>query len=444
MTDFNGLPALLQGAGPIALDEDGRHWQGPELLASASALSGQLRAGQSWLLSAAHPLHFASGLLACWFAGAVPVLPPNGQGGTLNALLADCQGLIGDAVEGFSGRRLAPWCQGGLVAELPRLSGGELVLYTSGSTGEPKAIRKRLGQLAAEVAALEACFGQQLGDALVLSTVSHQHIYGLLFRLLWPLCAGRMLHCQQHAYPEHLAAAARGREVVLISSPAHLERLPEAAVMAPLAEGLRAVFSSGGPLSLEGARQAAAKLGQAPVEVLGSSETGGVAWRRQAISELWQPLPGVQAQAAQDGTLVVVSPFAGGEPQAMGDRVAFEADGRFRLLGRKDRIVKLEQKRLSLDAMERQLMSHPLVERAALVLLAGQRQQLGAVLVLTPKGRDWLAGHGRRALGLLLREALAGHYDRVVLPRKWRVLAEMPVNSQGKTTQASLKALFEQ
>ncbi|PSD47026.1 hypothetical protein C7E25_24925, partial [Stenotrophomonas maltophilia] len=25
-------------------------------------------------------------------------------------------------------------------------------------------------------------------------TVSHQHIYGLLFRVLWPLVAGRLIH----------------------------------------------------------------------------------------------------------------------------------------------------------------------------------------------------------------------------------------------------------
>ena len=66
-----------------------------------------------------------------------------------------------------------------------------LVIHTSGSNGEPVAIPRRLAQLDAEVRALQQAFGAGLDEALVLGTVSHQHIYGLLFRVLWPLAAGR-------------------------------------------------------------------------------------------------------------------------------------------------------------------------------------------------------------------------------------------------------------
>ncbi len=57
-----------------------------------------------------------------------------------------------------------------------------LVLYTSGSTGTAQAIPKKLAQLGAEVAALETQFGALLGAADITATVSHQHIYGLLFQ----------------------------------------------------------------------------------------------------------------------------------------------------------------------------------------------------------------------------------------------------------------------
>ncbi len=68
-----------------------------------------------------------------------------------------------------------------------------LVLYTSGSTGAAQPVAKNLGQMAAEVAHLEKQFGALLGAADVISTVSHQHIYGLLFNVLWPLAAGRRI-----------------------------------------------------------------------------------------------------------------------------------------------------------------------------------------------------------------------------------------------------------
>ncbi|MEG1042415.1 MAG: AMP-binding protein, partial [Pseudomonas sp.] len=66
-----------------------------------------------------------------------------------------------------------------------------LSLCTSGSSGEPKRIDKTLRQLSNEVGALEQQWGADLGDACIISSVSAQHIYGLLFRILWPLCAGR-------------------------------------------------------------------------------------------------------------------------------------------------------------------------------------------------------------------------------------------------------------
>ena len=66
-----------------------------------------------------------------------------------------------------------------------------LTLYTSGSSGAPKPIRKTLAQFDAEVRTLEAQWGALVGDATMLGSVPHHHIYGLLFRLLWPLAAGR-------------------------------------------------------------------------------------------------------------------------------------------------------------------------------------------------------------------------------------------------------------
>ncbi len=45
------------------------------------------------------------------------------------------------------------------------------------------------------------------------------------------------------------------------------------------AKRLRAIFSSGGPLPFEVAQESKRLLGPVPIEVYGSSETGGIAWR---------------------------------------------------------------------------------------------------------------------------------------------------------------------
>src|SRR5471030_390261 len=94
-----------------------------------------------------------------------------------------------------------------------------LVVFTSGSTGAAQAIPKKIAQLASEVATLEILFGAIAGDAAVIATVSHQHIYGLLFKVLWPLAAGRAIHSRQFTFPEELAYTLVSRECMVVTSP---------------------------------------------------------------------------------------------------------------------------------------------------------------------------------------------------------------------------------
>jgi 3-hydroxymyristoyl/3-hydroxydecanoyl-(acyl carrier protein) dehydratase len=65
-------------------------------------------------------------------------------------------------------------------------------------------------------------------------------------------------------------------------------------------------------------------------------------------------------------------------------------------------------------------------------------------VVPSAEGQALLDGDGRSALGRRLRALLAGSVEAVALPRRWRYLERMPVNAQGKTTQAALLALREE
>jgi acyl-CoA synthetase (AMP-forming)/AMP-acid ligase II/3-hydroxymyristoyl/3-hydroxydecanoyl-(acyl carrier protein) dehydratase len=327
---------------------------------------------------------------------------------------------------------------------------GRLQIFTSGSTGEPKRIDKSLAALEAEVAALETQWGDEIGDAVIVSTVSHQHIYGLLFRVLWPLLTQRRVVVQNFQYPEPLLQQLLAlSHSVLVTSPAQLKRMPELVDMTALADGrLRAVFSSGGRLDNRSALAVLQATGVAVTEVLGSTETGGVAWRRQ-LSEfdrtLWQPLPGVEISIGADDALMVISPFignVGGDAFVMGDRARLDANGSFDLLDRLDAIVKVEGKRVALTEISARLLASPLVDDAAAVLLQGARDSIGAVVVLNAAGGAMLV-QDKRALNAALREWLADYFEAVVLPKKWRYIDALPVNAQGKTSQRELLKLFQ-
>ena len=191
------------------------------------------------------------------------------------------------------------------------------------------------------------------------------------------------------------------------------------------------------------AADALATLGQVPIEIYGSSETGGVAWRRCGeLSPEWVPLPGVDWRIV-DGQLEVASPHL---PDAgwwrSADRAQPCGERGFELLGRADRIVKVEERRVSLPALERQLMAAPEVAEARVLLLEGARAQLAAVVVPSEAGVARLHALGRRAFAHALGQALAGGYDAVTRPRRWRFVDVLPANAQGKTTDAALRALF--
>lgn len=389
-------------------------------------------------------LEFSAALLGAWQAGKTVWL-------TADTLPASCAALA-TRVDAFLGAFPQP-CEpeDGDRCELPwQVLAGDfaaLVVHTSGSTGAPQAIPKTLWNMMSEVATLERQFGPEMGDCDIVATVSHQHIYGLLFRVLWPLAAGRAIHAFSLKYPEQMAQELRRAPCILVASPAHLKRLPEHVDWSGCAAMLCAVFSSGGMLPAEASAAAARLMGHVPTEIYGSSESGGIAWRRRmpASTGTWESLPGVEWRAAPDsGELEIRSAHAGEGWLRMQDRVEPAGSGRFMLAGRSDRLVKIEEKRISLDAIEAALLVSGLALEARVILcpeVAGERQSLAAFVVPSDAGRDVLK-EGKMALNRRLRDDLAGMVEAVALPRRWRYLDQMPVNAMGKTTQAQLLALL--
>ena len=424
-------------------------------LARARAWHALLRGrpGRDYALYLEDSIEFGAALLGAWHAGKTIWLSADTLEATCAALRASVDGFLGQFPAETAPLQPSPPADddaelgGTLDPEFPAL-----VVFTSGSTGAAQAIPKKLSQMANEVETLDLLFGPATGDAAILATVSHQHIYGLLFKILWPLSSGRAIHAISIAFPEALAPAMAAGPCVLIASPAHLKRLPDHLDWSGAARMLRGVFSSGGPLAPETAFAMGAVLGKVPVEVYGSSETGGVAWRQRkaGADDSWLPFPTVQWRLGEDNGLEVRSPHLPDDAWlALADRAESATRGgeqRFVLRGRSDRIVKIEEKRVSLTAMEAALTGTGLAAEARVVLcdpVAGERQRVAAFVVPTIAGRTLLATGGKTALNARLRAALAATVELVALPRRWRYLDQMPVNAQGKTTLAALLALLD-
>lgn len=432
------LPAAPDEAGIPVADEPllSRGALAQASLAAAGALRAKSpRRVALWFEDAAQ---MAAALLACWRAGVVAVLPGDAQAHTCSALDATVDAWLTDAALPVPADRqwrledlqdhppLAP-------AELdPAL---ELVLCTSGSSGQPKHIAKTWRQLMDEVRALQ----DQWPDAHtpVLGSVSAQHMYGLPFRVLWPLCAGRLLDRPQRIYPEDLQQASlRHPFFVWIASPALLRRLGDRLDWPALRGRLLRIHSSGGELPADVSDHIERHLGLRPTEIYGSSETGAVAWRQG--SEDWQPLPGVAVSLNAEGALRVQSPWVNAAEAQTADGAEL-VSGRFRLLGRLDRIVKIEEKRISLPMLERALSGHPYVTEARLGAIAGA-PRLAALVALSATGLHILRNQGRKAVTAALRAHLAAGFESLAIPRTWRFFAQLPSNAQGKLPRHEFEA----
>ncbi|SFL49387.1 AMP-binding protein [Pseudomonas sp. NFACC46-3] len=380
----------------------------------------------------------AVALLGAWRAGVRVLLPADLQAQTRQRWAADVDLWLtdqpGDTHPGDL--QQAPMD----AAELD-LDHCWLSLCTSGSSGEPKRIEKTLRQLSNEVQALEHLWGADLGPACMIGSVATQHIYGLLFRVLWPLCAGRTFVRRQLAFPEDLQRASREQlAFAWVASPALLKRMGDNLDW-PALSSVRRVFSSGGALPPEAAQSLQQRLGQWPTEIFGSSETGGIAWRQGG--GLWQPFAGVELSQDSDGALLIASPYLPvGHVEHTADAARIAEDGRFELLGRLDRIVKLEEKRISLPMLEHALVTHDWVSEARLGVVQENRASLGALLVLSDAGLGALRNQGRRAVTEGLRRHLSEHCETLALPRRWRWLRQLPLNAQGKLPQAEVEALL--
>ena len=405
--------------------------------------------GEAFALYLNDGIEFAAALFGAWSAGKTVYLP----GDTLPATGAHLRQIV----HGYLGEFPSEWNPIVPAAQDEKADGeafdhlkGDfvgLVLFTSGSTGAPQAIPKKLSQIAREVATLETQFGGLLGRVDVITTVSHHHIYGLLFNVLWPLAAGRAIPARSVLLPQEFMAALAERDGMLVSSPAHLKRLSEHPAWAMMSNRLRAVFSSGGPLSFEVVCDTKRLLGLVPIEVYGSSETGGIAWRQQhtKMDAAWTPMAGITCRiASEESVLEVRSPHLPDESWfRTADRALFLGDNRFLLKGRVDRIVKIEGKRVSLTAIESELKTCPMVADARVIVIEGRRPRIAAFIVPSVIGRSKLEEVGKVVFNRILRAALGQSIEPVGIPRIWRYLDALPTNAQGKTTHADLSALLD-
>ena len=321
-----------------------------------------------------------------------------------------------------------------------------VAFHTSGSTSQPKTIVKTFESLAKEVAFHRGRLKIK-PDTVFLSTIEPDHMYGTLWRVMLPAAAGCRVDPEIILSPESLIEKMNMAEkVFFVTTPSFLKRFCAYAEQYDVPQNCVEITTSGALLDAETSAAANRVFGVAPLEIFGSTETGGVAWRRQGESAAtydWTVFDPVKVKTDSEGRLVVRSPFSFQRNFVMGDGVELSPDGRrFKLLGRRDRLVKIAEQRVSLPEMEEKMKALDGIDDVALVALDGEKgAYLGAAVVLDAACDD-MAALTPGAKILALRKRLLPIFPKGTVPKRYRFVSELPRNAQGKVQVSALRALM--
>ena len=319
----------------------------------------------------------------------------------------------------------------------------DIRMYTSGSTGKPKAVRQRMKEFELDNAFVISKWGQEFLSRYLVTTVSQHHIYGFLFGICLPFALGVPFRRTRITIPEEFELL-NDDKYMIIATPAFLKRTVDTYGDEPLPLQNCFIFTSGGAVSEELAKKVNAVFGFCPLEVYGSTETSGIAYRQQSVNGLrWTPFDNAKIWKGDDECLRIISPYIKNpEGFATADLVTIFDDGTFLLRGRADSIVKIEEKRISLPEVESRLLDSGLIADVKVIALEDRRQYLAAAIELNEKGKKKFQGERKLVINRYFHDFLSQWFENVLIPKKWRFLDHLPTDVQGKKHKDEIAALF--
>lgn len=332
-------------------------------------------------------------------------------------------------------------------SSLPPISKDSLVyLFTSGSTGKPQVIQHCFGELEEDNDALGEYWRGNFKHRILLSTVNPHHAFGLVFAVLKPFINGIPIRRERVLEPAEFNSSVK-EKYLIITTPSFLRMSLDDELFKEKKMNNPFIICAGGPLSREHACGVEKIFGVFPLEIYGSTETGAVGWRinKNDEAQWWHPTKSVQISLAEDGCLVFSCDGIHGDSFHTADLAQIRKDGRYLLQGRKDSIVKIAEKRVSLNEVASRIEQTGLCSESVVICMnSTSRSYLASVVVLSSKGATLFESlsHGEKVKHM--RKILADSLESVTIPRRWRFVSKIPTNDMGKIDMVAIRCLFEE
>jgi long-chain acyl-CoA synthetase len=347
----------------------------------------------------------------------------------------------------------APEVEPGELSPLAGPAAPGIILYTSGSTGQPKGAVLSHAALAA---ANESWAGPVMGLTerdRVLAALPLAHSFGLNGALLAPLLAGAAVVLQERFSPEEtLRAIGRHRVTVFPGVATMFARILEAPALADAdLSSLRLAVSGAAPcpwtLASEWRRRTGVRIVRGygmtelfrPISYLAAEATDHPDSVGRAVpgvelrvveDELW-----IRTPAAMDGYLRAPEETAAVLADGWfktGDLATISPDGYVSIVGRKRELILRGGYSVVPGEVEATLLGHPAVAEAAVVGVAHAElgEEVSAFVTLRAGARA-----EAEELIAFCRARLAGYK----YPRRVSIVTELPKSATGKILKARLR-----
>jgi acyl-coenzyme A synthetase/AMP-(fatty) acid ligase len=469
--------------GIVSIDAEGnrRDWHFGELVAKSAGLSGAFAArgverGDVVMTLVGNRVEWVLSLLACWRMGAV-ALPCNTMlrrhdlehrvAASNPKLCVGEEGLLAEMPDGVPLMTMAdvaevmdedrPQEAPAAVEEMDP-EDPALIVFTSGTTGEPRGVVHAYRYLMGQQVQAEHWFGSRKGDLAWCTTATGWSKSARnVFLAPWITGAAAVIHDGRFDPAERLDFAEALGVNVLCQAPTEYRMLARRTQLRPL-PALRRMVSAGEPLDPETIAAFKEATGLEPADGYGQTETGHVSANQigEPVRQgsMGKPLPHmdvriVPSEGADSGVGELQLRAASsptffsryldgerfeGEWWPTGDLVREDDDGYLFFEGRDDDIILSSGYRIGPFEVESALLSHPAVAEAAAV--AAPDPERGAVV------RAIVVPHEREPSEELARE-LQEHCKRETAPYKFpRIVefaGELPKTTSGKVKRAQLR-----
>lgn len=340
------------------------------------------------------------------------------------------------------------------------------LMYTSGTTGEPKGVMHTSNTLLSNILICAECLGLGRDDVMFMaSPMAHQT--GFMYGLMMPVLAGATAILQDVWEPKRASAsiAREGITFTMASTPFLSDLTETVAADGSDVSRLRIFLVAGAPIPRALVERARQILGTNIVSAWGMTENGLVTTTRlddpddKAINTDGRALPGMEVQvvdsdnrplpAGEEGMLKAraCSTFVGYLKRPdwynhdaegwfdTGDLARIDGEGYIRLTGRSKDVIIRGGENIPVVEIEGLLFRHPDIQDVAIVGVPDERLGERACAFIVPKpGRE--VGL-REVVAFLEEHRMARQY----LPERAEIVGELPRTPSGKVQKFKLREI---